>query len=722
MPNVNPGQPTFLGTPATVTNRLKSAGPEVVVRLQALDGTWETCGVDRLTRIFPENVSLSSDSWGPKTASFDLRRDPTLPWPDVLAFTPVKIEVDGQLVWSGRVSETPSREGAETVMTINCEGWQHHLDDDMLDQFWVHADLTAWKDQRSLTISDIGAGTGGFPMIGQTAVGDGKITLAWPKDSSVVQNTGVGVVLDLGPDRRARRVAVDWFASTFDTNTTLYCRGTPDGRPTISTPTYTDAFTSAITYVPTTSVGSLGSSGYRFVHLFLYRTGVTATATGNDLVASITGIRVFASSNLESGGASTLKASRIVADAARLRAPLLSTDTSMISTTSTSLPEYAPDQQRTCREHINAADGFHGWTKKVDAFRRMNYYPKPSRAKYEAGEYSLKESSDSAGSSGAEIFNRVVVTGQDAAGKPVLVTRYPQGWQDNATTLLIPNADFTANNLNGWVSEGGGATITRTTTAGEFETGVAGGKIVNASGSDGYGCIAGVFNNPQFGRAYRVTMRLKASVANKQVGIRDLWDEGMGTSREGLWGEPLTKVVTIGTSWTTVTYDILPDASQTTSGAGVRIHLKNHATEAVYIDYIKYEINTATLADRRGFKKAFNLSVNTMLPSDGVLAASIGDAWLANHSTTSFKGDVTFSGPNSLRDRLSGQPVPLYQLLADTDELIHFSDRINPDTGGMGRTARITNVTYTPLEDKAVVTLDNSRTDFETLLNRLGAT
>lgn len=157
-------------------------------------------------------------------------------------------------------------------------------------------------------------------------------------------------------------------------------------------------------------------------------------------------------------------------------------------------------------------------------------------------------------------------------------------------------------------------------------------------------------------------------------------------------------------------------------GLNVEMYNLTGSGAAMMIDDITLESSQRTLPDRRDFLRAFQLSVNTMLPSDGVLAAAIGDAWLANHVTTTFKGDVTVSGADSVRDRLSGQPVPLYQLLADTDELLYFSDRIDPDTGAMGRTARITSVTYTPLDDKAVITLDNTRTDFETLLTRLGAT
>ena len=713
MPNVNPGQPTFIGTPTTVTNRLKSAGPEVVVRLQALDGTWETCGVDRLTRIFPENVSLSSDSWGPKTASFDLRRDPTLPWPDVLAFTPVKIEVDGQLVWSGRVSETPSREGAETVMTINCEGWQHHLDDDMLHKLWVHSDVTKWTDVRSFPNSDIATR---FLQGPQVTTDNGVVVLAFQagRPTSGAGRESAGVGLDLGPFRLAEKITVvyDWANPTAVALAFVQMQSAVMGGDSGVTPWTGNIVSLAAGGSGTNAtVTTTAITGGRNLFLALRHTNAGAITPATDAYVRIKSIIVYGDSGFEQANDSVLKASRVVADALAT-APLLSTSTDAISSTSFSLPEYAPDEPRTGREHINAVNGFHGWTTKVDAFRRLNYYPKPSRAKYDAGEYSLKESSDSAGSSGAEIYNKAIVTGQDAGGLPVQVTRYAGPYVSVPAAGGPSNPSFEVD-TSGWSTPQG--TLARTTTAGEFESGIAGGRLTSTGGGS-----AGTYTDfgpLRSGRTYRVTVRLKAGGTGFQNASMFLISLPNGV----FFGRASDQLLTISPSGF-ATYTL--EGRLPLGDEYIRFYVSGSApsgTGHLYIDSLEV-LEGPTLVDRRGFNKAFNLSVNTMLPSDGVLAASIGDAWLANHSTTSFKGDVTFSGPNSLRDRLSGQPVPLYQLLADTDELIHFSDRINPDTGAMGRTARITNVTYTPLEDKAVVTLDNTRTDFETLLNRLGAT
>ena len=58
----------------------------------------------------------------------------------------------------------------------------------------------------------------------------------------------------------------------------------------------------------------------------------------------------------------------------------------------------------------------------------------------------------------------------------------------------------------------------------------------------------------------------------------------------------------------------------------------------------------------------------------------------------------------------------------ETGELIHFSDRVDPDSGAIGRNGRIASVTYNPATDVATVALDNSRADFDALMARLAIT
>ena len=704
--------PVVLSTSPDTVNVPRTAGPETVVRLQALDGTWEVCGVDRANKVWPENVSLTSDSWGPKTATFDLKRDPANTWPDVLAFTPVKIDVNGQLVWSGRVTETPSRDGADTVMSISCEGWQHHLDDDLTRKFYVHDNLTEWRDNRSFPNSPLG----NLVASGKVEVGDGSIVMGFPKNATTSIGEGVMVTLDLGEGNSANTMVLSTQSSTFASgNFTVYGKVHDDIASSISGGTNIFSFDAANN---TFIYNSIGTSG-RYVSIVIYKNGgASPTTETTDRLLRIAVARVFGQASYHFSDNSNVKATNVITDVLT-KCPLLSQNTDLLQTTSFNIPSYTGLEYKTPREHWNSVNSYHGWTSKVDVFRRAVYMPKPSRPKYDVGEYSAMEANDSAGSSGQEIYNKVLVTGQDPSGTPVVVARYSGSQTGTGAFTADPNLAWTNPSFDDasvahWTVPGAGG-FTRTTTVGEYDTSPAAGKLSGPTSqvSQAYMTAVGTVT-PE--RVYEVSFKLRSTSIAAGAQYAVTLTSG---AQQTILSFPATSLPTSYGS--TYTMYITP---KTNSPLVLNMSFYNLTGGAVsmMIDNITLSSSRKTIPDRRNFTRAFNLQMNVPLPTDGVLAASIGDAWLANHATTTFKGDVTLSGPRSLRDRISGQPIPLYNLLADTDELLYFSDRQNPDTGSVGRMARITSVTYTPSDDKAVVTLDNSRTDFETLLNRLGAT
>lgn len=704
-----PTPPVILSTSPDVVNNPKTAGPETVVRLQALDGTWETCGVDRAKGIFPENVSLTSDSWGPKTATFDLRRDGTAIWPDVLAFTPVKIEVNGQLVWSGRVSDTPSRDGADTTMSIQCEGWQHHLDDDMMNKVFVRRDMGDWKDVRTFRYADVAVRYFTAPTVTQDT---GLVTLAFQAGQAVPHGSAAAIGIDLGASFTADRITV------------VYDAANPVGAGV-----YFNVDTSTDEFGPWSTSGGTGGvrlatvlgsgatytapiTGARTIMLRLHNATGSSFTPATDVYARIREIILYGKAAYEGSDTSVLKASTVIGSALG-SCPLLSSDQSMIQAPLTALPSYAPSEDKTPREHVNAVNGMHGWTTKVDAFRRMNFYSKPLRPKYDVGSYSYMETSDSAGSSSGEIYNKVIVTGSDPAGQAVKVTRYSidlaTAVKGAASETTWTNPSFDDTSIAAWSVPGIGS-FTRTTTGGEYDTAPGAGKLTGPTGQVMTTSITAT-GTSRPGTVYEVSFRLKQS-SSSGISVGVTLTAGTSVVSSG--------ALSATTSYQTFSYKIMPTTSPIT--LALEFYNATGSGASVFIDGLELKRCESTLADRRGATRAFNLQVNSVLPSDGVLAAALGDAWLDNHITTTFKGDVTLTGQQSLRDRLSGQPVPLYDLLANTDELMFFSDRPNPDSGGHGRTARISSVTYTPADDKAVVTLDNSRTNFDVLLNRLGAT
>lgn len=179
---------------------------DAVVRLQTLSGRWETCGSERLKGVVPEDIQLQANAYGPDTASFTLRRDPAAIWPDLQAFTPVEIEIGGVVVWDGFINQTPTTEADGGAISVNCKGWQYHLDDDSFEKIWLHSSLPEWKEISSFSNYDPTR----FPPSGSVSVGDGAITLGWATGNYIVNNTFSAVVLDLGPDNKATGLSVSW--------------------------------------------------------------------------------------------------------------------------------------------------------------------------------------------------------------------------------------------------------------------------------------------------------------------------------------------------------------------------------------------------------------------------------------------------------------------------------------------------------------------------------
>jgi hypothetical protein len=393
---------------------------EVTIRAQALGGGWEVLGVDRARGVHPENEVLQADQWGPTKATFDLRRDPRAAWPDLGAFTPVEVEVDGMLVWGGRVAETPSRDVSERVMSVQCDGWQFHLDDDTYEKAYVHTKLSDWRDQRSF----LGADLTKFPVTPKVTSGDSAITLGYANDDLVTANEYAGVTLDLGPVSTAKYVVVEWERiGVSNADQTLYATGHDSEDPTAGSPE--DAFSFTVTGASGTHQGSF-TTARRYVSILLYRNGAGGTY-GADWQVRVTAIRVFANTSYVSGGASVLHATDVLRDALVQATTLLSGDWTQIQDTSFAIPEFALDGDHTPREVATAVNALHDWLLQIDPQARPVFRPKPTSPVIEIGAWPGSSFEDASANSGDEIYDQVRVTGQDAASRRLRVTRSQTG-------------------------------------------------------------------------------------------------------------------------------------------------------------------------------------------------------------------------------------------------------------------------------------------------------
>lgn len=671
----------------------------VTIRVQTLDGQWETAGVDRLRGVWPENDSYTADEWGPSKCSFDLHRDPGSTFPDLTAWTPCEVEIGGVLIWSGRVVETPDQEAAQ-VFNVQGRGWQYHLDDDLYQYSYVHARVADYRDMRTWPTTDLTL----YTTTPQVSVDRGLVVLSFPANSVNANGACAGVMLDLGSSVGRRIVA------TYDTMTV---RGNivvdllAGDAPSLLGVQASDNF--AVTATGRTLAATAGGS-FRYAAIRLRSAAGSPFTDATDTLCRVTSIMVFADASYESGGASTLKAPTIVADALNRGTLLLSADRSGIDPNGVAtfaFPEFSLAGQKTAREVWMAANAVQDWRSQIDVYRRPVFQPKPSAPGIEIGAWPGSEFDGASTNSGEEIYNRVIVEGTGADGLPVSIARHTgqlAGTVLEAISSPVADNPSFATNTATWTPSGTTG-ITRDT--GTFDSSPASGVW---SGPFGFQLAPGNTLSQTFTgiftarRTYVLTMRMLPSVATAIVSAR------LGTATDS----EASLVAFQTAAWTTVSVGWTP--SQDTSGVTLTI-----AAQSVFatlnIDSLRVQLATPTLVDRRRFRRSQSLPIrNTLTPA---LGQQIGDVWLAAHKTTPLKGTVKVVGDRGVRDILTGTSVPPERLLLKTGELLRLSDRIDSDTGGQGRDGRIAEVTYTPATDTAVVALDNRRTSHEALLERL---
>lgn len=669
------------------------------VLLQALNGTWERCGVDRLAGIVPEAVKATANAWGSDHASFRLRRRADGLFPDISAFTPVQLHEGGKRVWTGRVVETPVSDADGSVVSVECQGAQYRLDDDVLERVYVHSRLTDWQDMRTPVSAILGLGTSGAPAGYQVGNGEGVITLTMPSGGALTPNTLVGVQLDLGPYNLAKRVVMTWDASTAYPGATIYCRGTDT--PDATWGTYDDAFSAAHTAGPTTSRGTFATP-HRYVQVFLWWGGAAGTAFG-DLWARLQSVQVFTDTAYESGDASALTADTVIKDAVSRGTTGLSADLSQVAAPSPTftIPHLAPGEPLTPRELIAAVAALHTMNAKVDALDRITFAAPPTVARLKVGAWSGCTFEDASANAADGIYNRAMVTGTGPDGLPVRVERrasqLPGIAQIPASVALTnPGAEV---NTAGWSATGPGPpTLVRTTTAGEFDTGVAALKLGWLGYTTLTGTTTGTFRK---GTTYVLTVRLKAT-----IGVPFYLRLGDAISK--------AEVVVIAPTAAFGTYTVAWTPSADSTSAVVEV-VPAGGVGTAYVDSLNISTAAPTLADRRNIVRTKVVQASAAITA--VIGQQLADVFLAGHTTTPQKGSVTITGRGA-RNVLTDATVAPAMLLLETGNLLRLAHRVHPDTGALGRDAVISTVSYDDDARTANVALDADRDQLDTLLAR----
>ena len=695
-----------------------------VIRVSTLNGKWETLGVERHAGIVPENIQLQSNEWGPDTASFSLRRDPSSIWPDLLAFTPVEIEIGGKLVWDGFIVQTPTSESDGGTINVQAKGWQYHLDDDSIEKFWVHSKLSDWKDVRSFPAANLNYFRSGT----NASAGDGVITLGWPDNSYIQASTIAGVVLDLGETNSATSISVTWEVPNGSTRISSSASMKVVARTANSIGDIrngADAFTPTAMGAlgTTTTTGGTWSSPKRYVLLGLEFSGVSQSAA-NEYAVKIKNVSLSAKTSYYSSASKVVTGvppSDIVKDVLPL-APLLDQSTAAITDSSYKLPHVsAIDGGKTAREYISLANSYDDNSAKVVPGRQLVYGPKPVIPSTVIGVWPGSKFSDASANSGDDIYNRVVVEGTGPDDQPLRVTRSAtaSATEKIDLTSLLVNPTFEATSpavSANWTATS--STFARSTTSPITGTASAQWSSITEASS----VVGTIFSGcPLFvaGRAYTLTMKLNSDqpyylyVPQIKFGDNSSASNFATSGWTADYASNGTK--TLSLTWT-------PTANVAASSVTVQINADgagpflDGSGYVLRFDDINLSYAANTMIDRRGFIRKKRLQVSA--PLTETTAAILGDAFLSTHSTTPLKGDVEISFGGA-REYSEGTPLHPAELLLRTGEVLHLSHRVDPDTGANGRDGRIASVSYDHSTQKSKVALDSQRNRFDAFLERL---
>lgn len=716
------------------------------LRVQTIDGIWETLGIDRYPGVMPQEIAPTWNGKGPDGLTFTMRRSPIFRHPDVDPFTPIEYLPDGRdaPTWSGFTIEAPA---AVDALTIQARGWQHHGDDDVMRRLYVHEDLRAWIDQRQrpeATLSRVGTAAA------ITQVGDGGIVLGWSKGAVVGGGSPFSaVVFDCGDDPAfwAKAMTVDFNKNTFvggGWNFVVRNNNSPDAAA--NGLDYEDGFNQASTAANGDYYGTdvTFTTKRRYLAICAFYAGAGVTINEDD-IWKIFAIRVYGQTAYRASGQSSLKASDVLSDVFGLATtPLLSTDKSLIAATTLPLRHFTL-QDETPMAAADRVNAYHNYRLKIDHRRRVVFQPQSDRALLAVDlRKPGADFQDASLHSGQAIYNKVVVRGRSGAGADLRVIRYSGDvFTGRGLPLTSPaptNPGFEVNNA-GW---SGGPGVTRVTVAPYVNSGVGAAQVnglVNP-GPSSFAEIQADIAGGTFlaGKTYRFDLWIGELGANGTAFTSRVWTyyklrAGVLTGTD--YAEQTLRGVLTNNARRRLSITWTPTVD--TAAASVKFGISGWrawedgtggAWNGLGFDDLSISLVTATAPDRRGFKRTYILDIPE--PTDVEAMKALGDSFLAQHGYTPLRGSLTITSDDAV-SMIAGQGavfgtkeaqgeayVPLGDLGIYTGELILLRNLTDPDVGDFGRVGIISTVAKSG--DTVTIALDNDRQNFQALLSRMGGT
>jgi hypothetical protein len=708
---------------------------DAIIRIRPLGGVWEQIGTGAWQGYWPEAIQASSNLKGFDAMSFTLRRDPGSGGAaDLKAFTPIELEVASVIVWEGYIWETPTQDSpADISINVNCRGWQYSLDDEQYKELYVATGLAQWRDNRTFAARDVGRHSQNLTVTsddyGSMVIGAASGT-AWGLDR------WVGVGTDFGPDPSMwpKRISVEVQRGPgAPTGAILFIRSADD--PVTWTGAATDAIAgqrfNTISTSWTTFTGTF-STPHRYVTV-IAQCDAAYTAGADDTVL-IRAIRCYGETAYESGNQSVLTADTIIKDVVTNAAPQLNPSTARVTATTFAIPDFNIPEVKTSREILDAANAFHNYKLKIGRDKQLIFEPQPTNAVLETQDRPGSEFNDTSANVAEELFNRVIVTGTGPDGAHLSVLR-TAAQSALATRLIAPSSPSVANpsfmtTLTGWTTAVNAGTGTIAWDSANAWSGVAGsGSMMftgTTAGGGAYTTMTGTFKKGQT-YIFRFSMIGAPSVASVNPINIQIFDQYPSPNysyyaTKGSWQyysltwNQYTSNLHTNSVWEPFEFRWVPDRDLTNPVFFIDAYVST-AGHSKRFDELAIYTSQQTLLDRWGRNRTATLAIDS--PITQAAAEQLGDVFLALRSRTPFKGQWTLQGEAGAWGASDGRPVHPSEALLNTAELVRFGHLIDPDTGAVGREGIMATATYTHDDRRALVDVDNTRTDFEALLARL---
>jgi hypothetical protein len=689
------------------------------VELQPRDGGFVKLGTqtDGGAGILPGSIEYGADlnEYGCLDASFRLKLNPKWPRNIIELFTPVVITDGSEHVWSGRIIAAPTTYADDAEVMVQCQGWGQHLKDDCTDREWIVSDLGRWQPYTAFTSVDL---TNRHSLAAQVNATDGILAFTVARNSYIYGSKAFGMaVLDLGPNNVARALSLTYTSSN---NTgaagALFAStsASPDWPARLS-----DAISLHALGAGTTLSGSFATPG-RYVLIFAYWNAGDATFT-SEWWLKFSDIQVFTDASDMSGNTSILKASTVISETLDAVAPLISSDRSKITTTTTSIPNFPGSPgYRYGNELIDAANAIHGYIARLspDPVPVFEFAPQPTDYTFVvgAGEYQLAEP---AAQDGRGVYSRVISEYTDAAGvRGAESSILADSAIFRASEIQHANPNF-ATDTTGWAAIGNftatAPSIARTTAT--YNSSPASVALTTGDGNtniydDGIGNSSTSFSDAfTAGKKYRMNVALKADAS------RTITVELRHGGSSGLLFH--TETVTATTSWQTFAVDfVMPEIPPDANGKiAAKFYLPTGiatGTTALWLDDFYIDEPQSSIVERRGFTRT------ALRPMDARTTAATADALaqleLDNSQYPPFKGTVSITG--RIRTK-GGMTWPVSMIPCRVGDALLIEDLVDPNTGALGRSGIIQRAKYIERENRVELEIDSAQRFIAQLRTRL---